>query len=322
MQPPAGSSSRSAFHTRVLRPLFSLSLFVLPYFVLTGCSLVGFAIGRAIDNGARSVTGPGALHTTARGTALEIVTRNGWTGSGTFDGFQDAASPGAGYREVYAALHLALPPSAWMPRIGDTVSLALSADRGERVVFQGISFGRIYFSAPPDAAVRFRSLSTVQSLAGRGGESISREDIARLLAESVLPAADTIVVRNEEAGAVPLPLWQVQEVKFVRPANTARWIGLGIGLVVDIALIAQASRHTSPDFFSGCGEAAGGCIRDETCQPDGTPDCSTDSRPARNREAGRVPSSNSREAARRALHHSLIIPLIPLPPFCPGPRLQ
>jgi hypothetical protein len=235
---------------------------------VTGCSFLGYQLGRSIDR--RLAQGPvprGKAFAFGSGTSLTLGLEDGTRKRGTYRGV--GLDPLPAYHERYRAWQ-ASERGLRVPGPGDAVTLVTRA--GERIDGEFVAFAyRSIEIARPDSGSRtylFEDLSTVEQ---PGVDTLAAETLARLDAGRALPSRTVVLLEGEarRRGATSsgsrlskpqksrtdsIPMERVQTLTV--GAGKAATTGLVLGLAVDMTLVAMvaslASWQGPFDSTSGC----------------------------------------------------------------------
>jgi hypothetical protein len=224
---------------------------------LSGCTLIGYGLGSAIDASGKQTFAPevfaarsGGRNTVEPGTKLKLALRDGEVVEGKYLGVEQL--PADEYVRVYGAARERYELQSELPEPGDTVTLALVT--GRVVAGEFLGFERphwVFFKRE----VPYRVAATdVVAMSDRHDRSVSGETLDRLVSSGVVPTMSALALevvvregsrRREEKRLIPLD----SILSATHKPTTGRTSLMLIGLAFDVAGIAVAA--SGLDFGGG-----------------------------------------------------------------------
>jgi hypothetical protein len=227
--------------------------------VLTGCSLIGYAIGASTDHGqpgAKILISDG-LDALALDTKVIVVKRNGTTVEGDFKGVSPAPRTVAyvNYGEEFERWRT-LPgnESNRLPSFGSRVQILVTTQRSTISVvgqFAGFDRGQIRLITSEYGKPVEYNVASVREVHHTRGDVITADNLEHAFAEGVPLARGQVqyeptAVLQLEVLSAPgfkqverIALADVQSVRLCENTN-ARWAGLGIGAIIDVIVVIAA----------------------------------------------------------------------------------
>jgi len=217
----------------------------------SGCSVVGLGVGMAIDNSHTKLSECGCGYIKAE-TKATVCLHDGSTVDGEFRGLE--YKPEREYIDVYNDFREKNRSRTYLPAIGDTLIIAMVDGNRGLHRFEGFDYirgltsieqmehGRIS-SCVCISARELRSrekrefaLSNLFSVSGPDGQSVTGEVFRSLCSSTVFPLQSELSLISDGQPR-HIDLDKIESIK-VYEKRYAKWIGLGIGLVIDAAIIA------------------------------------------------------------------------------------
>lgn len=216
---------------------------------LSGCTLCGFGVGCIVDactpsNG--ETLPPSAILRSRRGDDLKIQTTSSDNYDGTFTSIDTNWTQD--YSAEYEAARIKLAGGdTLIPALGELLEFSDNHDdQLMTVAFLGFDYGESIWIAPQDDSItRTLPLSNVSSLHNKAGLVYNTEVLRSLLDQKRIPVRISLTM-NAARKTVTLPMSEVKQVEN-DDIKYGKYIGLGVGLAIDIAIIAALSsmRHSS-----------------------------------------------------------------------------
>lgn len=232
---------------RTFSTAFLILAFVLP---LSGCSAVGFVIGSLSDSSRPDydTVGTSKVWQLRPNQDIVVLKTDGTQISGEL--FMVDTIPGTEYHKAYDIVKLE-PEGSGMPAIGDTVNITFRSGI-RRPSLQGIFVG----FDPGIFHIRLREnlvtipLETVNALNGHQNTSVNIDTVRGCISRGLVPFMSQLLLNNgtETRG---IRLDGVREI-YLENYHSAKWIGLGVGVALDILiihLIHQGDRPESTSFW-------------------------------------------------------------------------
>jgi len=223
---------------------------------VSGCSLIGFTVGSALDatsHPAPRYVATGEIRRFRPGDALELHMRDSTRVSGTYDG--SARLDADAYGARYAEWQTSNSDAAGLPALGQSVRLD-----SKTYIFDARGLDHLLGFTHLGVLVDDRRLGEVEVLytdirrmEAEGQGIVNGETLRALRRSGGLPLLTTLQVRTDD-GLREVPLDDVAYVRAPGERNAAHQ-GLVIGLVADALIVATvaivAGTNTGP-FDTGC----------------------------------------------------------------------
>jgi hypothetical protein len=212
----------------------------------SGCSFCGFAIGSIVDTYNGETLPPSAIIASHKGDNIKIETTSGDRYKGKFTTIDTNWTQD--YSAEYEAARMKLAErDTLIPALGELLEFSNNHnDQLMTVVFLGFDYGVSIWIEPQDSSItRTWPLSNVSSLHNKAGRVYDIETLRLLLNHKRIPVRISFTM-NMARKTVTLPMSEVTQVE-KDDYKYGKFIGLGVGLVIDIAIISALSswRHTT-----------------------------------------------------------------------------
>lgn len=226
---------------------------------LSGCTLIGYGLGSAIDSSSKRTFGPEVFapesagrDTLKSGTKLKLNLRDGEVVEGKYLGVERL--PAEEYAQVYAGARERYQLQSALPEPGDTVTLALVTGRvleGELLGFEG----RRWVIFRRETLLRVAAADVVEMTDG-GDCSVSGETLDRLLSSGAVPTMSALALevvvsegrtRREERRLIPLDSILSATYK----PTSGRTVGTLAGLAIDVVALIGAIQLREEGFGGG-----------------------------------------------------------------------
>ncbi|MBX2989739.1 MAG: hypothetical protein KF749_01080 [Bacteroidetes bacterium] len=218
-------------------------VFFLPMWMfLSGCSLIGFGIGAAIDGGKpdKETVLPESSPGLAVGQPVRITRVDSTSVEGMYEGVTNLDS--VKYAERYGGFTATAGGESAFPKLGETLDLyTVSGKLGGEYRFRGFGFGTLQVAVITDDGNSLAQLTFSQlvRVTDRQGDEFDLSRFARLSDEGRLPR-NVALALTTGIGGMQVPFDDVARIE-VNNSKNAKWIGGGIGLALDIAYLVAAS---------------------------------------------------------------------------------
>lgn len=226
---------------------------------LTGCSLIGFGAGYALDS---SKYQENAIRTSLpTGAVVSVITTDGTRHEGIYTGLSGLPSPRDSVAYEAARMGYEPPYGTGLDRLPswgtEAVIQVASGKRGaapDTLRGQFAGFGlkrteRLHYVRVRDTkgTVSEVPLPAIQRL--RIGPTTLRGDVLVQIVQDSrsFPSVTAMLIEQADGVTERIPLHAVRVVEGPRRSG-ARWIGLGLGLATDIILIAISSALSEWDY--------------------------------------------------------------------------
>jgi hypothetical protein len=215
----------------------------------TGCSVIGFGIGSAIDSSKpKEKIVPGwEVQTIKPGNKIMLILKDGSGLEGKFLGLDRV--PEQEYAEAYSRIRQQKPEGVLLPEIGENITITDTLGKEWAYQFLGYDFRHIVLRPQGETESIRMSLNLMSRIVDNQGNIIEGETIRKLFSENRLPLLSAISIRQEpilnripESGIeVPVEttrvaLDKIYQIK-VPIKKQAALTGFLIGAVVDVTVI-------------------------------------------------------------------------------------
>jgi hypothetical protein len=247
---------------------------------LTGCSLVGFGVGSAIDAGRPVTLRPldrTRIFGVLPGAKLVVHRTDGTTVEGVYRGL--AVEPDPRYRLRYEAWRDTANPGFRPPRVGETIRVhghhpsSMTSGSG-KATFLGFGPRRIHIQWARDSQAGFVSFERLLGITDSSGRKIELKQIES--AGDRLPVqAIARIHGHDHEYQVDLLDGGVDSVLFGGPSRGFQTAGLIVGVTVDvIVVLAAVSLSSSSSSSTSCSPTQTGgsyliAVRDPAGIPEG-----------------------------------------------------
>lgn len=232
---------------------------------LTGCSMIGLGAGYALES---SQYEERAIRTSLpTGAAVSVTTTDGARHAGVYVGLTGLPSPQDSIAYEAARMAYEPPYGTGLDRLpawgADAVAIQGTSDkrgaapdtlRGQFVGFglkrtERLHYVRIRHTGGSTSQV---SLATTQRLRV-GPITLGGNVLTQMVRTSrSFPSVTAMLIEQPDGATQRIPLYAVRVVDGPRRSG-ARWVGLGLGLTVDLILIAISSELSDWDYSSSQG---------------------------------------------------------------------
>jgi hypothetical protein len=229
---------------RKSQKLMAIILISLALPILSNCSMIGYHVGKAIDNGRKNSYYD--IDGIKEGSHRSFYLKDGTIAKGAFRGLDTMTT--SEYSR-YDSIFRDPGNGPKLPEIGEAITVRLKDGNLKTLEFE--YFGYEAQAGLPNRADFYRKFYVYGKM--RGGEQqqrfyfptidkispfnrneIDSSDLLIYTLNGELPLKSQIVLRNRQ-GDLLIPL---NQVKMIRPAKrNAKWVGLGIGILLDAAVI-------------------------------------------------------------------------------------
>ncbi len=221
-----------------VKPLFFAVVTLSIAFVLHGCSLIGYGIGSSSDSSKPDeyTFPPDAVYSLERGADVIVTLRDSTNIRGTFVGID--TMPIVQYTNIYSRFMSDEGMQNKLPTLGDTLLLysrAMGGARTRRVQFLGFESGLLCVQGQGPRSMSRLWIKYIDSLTFGGGTTITGRELSDWMGVGKIPYFSSLVLSREE-DQMKIPL-QTIELLHQPTSKNAKWIGLGVGAAIDIAII-------------------------------------------------------------------------------------
>ena len=232
---------------------FPLRLFVQPALLLFcisvfyGCSIIGISIGKEIDD---AIPDKDTLQVNAAinlrpGDEVRISLVDSTVVEGIYK--EVGALDSSAYALRYARFLQSVSPDVAFPHLSDTLLLTTKGDKSQWVyLFRGYGIGTLNIRGLGQSRITSIAFKHLTALENRADVKIDLGMLDSMSNARRLPRDVSIVVKTKlETSRVPLDdIYLVEKTN----AKNAKIVGLTIGLVVDIIVVATSSLRLFPEW--------------------------------------------------------------------------
>jgi hypothetical protein len=254
----SGQSHREPAMYRSFAMMSSCLLIAGTSFISSGCSVLGYRLGAALDGGepGRSVQVQEINASIPWDAKVIVLMKDSSTAKGGYRGIAQIVDTiqTAQYDVEFEKWRLQEGgDSTWNLPFGTSIQVKVRVEAGKDLYagrFAGFDRGLLRLSRPPSGKIVPLKLDFVQHVSDSLGNVIATHDaIIRVIADGAPLASrvDSLGIRVELTPSIVLdgsrpsvPLNKVQSVNLLEPGD-GKWIGLGIGIAADLAMIAAIS---------------------------------------------------------------------------------
>ena len=240
--------------------------------LLSGCSAVGLGVGAAIDKAQsdRKVVEGWKVGTIKPGRWATVCLSDGSQVAGIFENLADL--PEAEYADTYSRMRAEQADAVALPAIGDTLVIAYRKGRAAKYEFRGFGYrytrsaGIVSLKKKKFPAARYQYLSAhsiaeskleefylddLQQTTARNGNVVEGFQIRKLANEGKIPLKSAIALRTP-GGKNFISIERIRTLQVSRKKN-AKWIGLALGLAVDVVCVIHMASWEGPQIFGDSG---------------------------------------------------------------------
>jgi hypothetical protein len=232
---------------------------------MSGCSVVGFGAGMAIDHelGDKKVMNKWGCGKIKTGTEVKATLVDGSSVSGEFRGLEK--KPAEEYNNEYAEFREANRNEVYLPAIGDTLQIKdWDGDEGLHEFFgfdyryeksgksskKGVHelYVNVLANSIDKKDEKNYPLKWLEELKDSEGNIVTGQELKSLSARANI-ALRSYMVLEIDSGFKDINIETINSLEVPRKKH-ARWVGLGLGLAVDACIVAVAIAFAS---WSGSG---------------------------------------------------------------------
>jgi hypothetical protein len=204
----------------------------------SGCTAIGFGVGAAIDSSKPDyVTIPGwRAASIKRGKDIKLTKNNGEELKGEYLGLDTVAV--SQYAQWYNESREKCQRDVLLPGLGDTISFTVLTRakeyKGEFLGFdnQYILVRLVVIGGMVNEKI---DMNNLERITDKNGNLIEVRKLKDLSLEGKIPVASTMTVKTN-VDTIRVPIAAVSQIKIPNEKN-AKWVGLGIGALVDVAIV-------------------------------------------------------------------------------------
>ncbi len=232
--------------TKKRESLTSAMLAILSAALFSGCSLIGFLVGSGIDGGKaeRDTVAISQLESLQQSDKIEIVNKNAAEMRGQFKQLEPL--PDSGFAKAYEQFrveHLADN----FPRFGDTLLVQRRFSGSSlRYRFEGFVPGRLLARQISDGKKAVLQIARLETITNTDGSPIDLATWIQMLNSNGVPFASSLIVKTDSA-EIKVNINDIQRIERVNSRN-AKWVGVGLGLVADIAVLVYLGSNMKIGF--------------------------------------------------------------------------
>jgi hypothetical protein len=237
---------------KMLARILYLALVVALVSSTLSCSVVGLGVGAIIDakTSHQKQIGAWEMGKVKKGAEVTVFRNDSTSSSGKFDGLLPV--PDSEYQEAYSRLLQGMPDSMNLPRLGENIEILHKDKKRNQSVFRGFDYQFRNFKAEQQYNYGFnfqylfddKSISKpmkriflcdINSVVRSDQMKLTGENLIVLSSNGQLPLRSQVVILTG-SGLEKFPLTSIESATVPRSRN-AKWIGLGMGLGLDILSI-------------------------------------------------------------------------------------
>jgi hypothetical protein len=215
-------------------------------FGYSGCTAIGYGIGSAIDSHKQDYdTIPGwRAAGVERGKNIALTTRNGEELKGEYLGLDTVTT--SQYARWYNDNREKYQKEVPLPALGDSIIFSILKPARE---YKGefLGFDNQCICVRLLGAFRKYNMNYLERISDKNGNLIELQKLKNLSSEGKIPALSAVMVRTAvmvktNVDTIRVPTATVSQIEIPSDKN-AKWIGLVIGAVVDVAIVAVSNMN-------------------------------------------------------------------------------
>jgi hypothetical protein len=223
-----------------VKMLYSLACLTVAAVLLQvqGCTVGGYTIGSVIDGPDSTIVPAERAKTIKLGKQVRVVLSDGGQITGEYMGPDRVAEEE--YARMYSSFRKQHKDSVFLPALGGKIEIVPTF--GKRVHRQLLGFDCeagsdqfVLVRSEADTTSRMVLLRSIDKIADAEGDVTDGDLLQRLAAEGQVPSMAAIAIQDS-TGMTRIPINNIQRVE-LKKRRIARWIGLGVGIAVDITVI-------------------------------------------------------------------------------------
>lgn len=220
-------------NTKLLHSIALVSI-LLALISLSGCTLIGMAIGHSEDKAARKkATGPPErIIPFKSGRSITVTYTNGQEMTGVYQGLRERAA--SEYIPLYDDARANLF-KAILPAVGDTLTVALWTGKVTEAPLAGFGLQRMWLKSPKENSLTNIPLNDITRISDNRGVAFDSVKHRTTMAEKGMPSVMTILLRQDSI-EIHIPTDVISQVH-VHGKTHYRLLGGGIGLIIDYAVL-------------------------------------------------------------------------------------
>jgi hypothetical protein len=205
--------------------------------VVSGCTVIGFGIGAAVDHHharPRHATWQDT-ETIPRGSAVHVTLTSDSIVQGEFTGLRTL--PEKSYVSIYDSVRAILSERCALPKLGDTVTVVPKGWHSYWALFYGFGALTVDLRQPEQKTPSYMSFHAVTELQDIQGRPYDMTCLRTLMAARALPTGQRFEVLSDQQ-STSVPLEHIRDI-FALPRRSHYWVLGGVmGLAVDAAVVA------------------------------------------------------------------------------------
>jgi hypothetical protein len=212
--------------------------------LLSGCSVIGFCVGSAVDPGKEgaSVSIPDSLKNLLRETQVFVVKKDSTVVKGVFMGIAQVPDTmsASEYEEEYEQWKAQTGlDSSLLPAIGTTIQVRVRVVAGKDLYagrFAGFEPGMLRIATPSQAQVISLKLIYIEEISDSLGHVSTSADALQQALDAGAPCCIRLEPSIQLAGQPGVPLDKTARIN-LREEGDGKWTGLNIGVTLDVAAV-------------------------------------------------------------------------------------
>ena len=228
----------------ILLASISASLF------LNSCSLIGFGIGASVDKKKPKTNTiyKNQIDTLEIGNKVEITLFDGKKKYGKFGGIVDVYDHD--FHREYNIIKNSLANQVNLPNVNDTLLVFLSSEKnvGKLGLFKGFESGRLWYKHFYSNEYSDIELSLIDNFIINYEHNVDSVQINNLIVKQIFPNFMHLKIDNRNKASENIPLVAVSKIQITNKRN-AKFIGLGVGLAIDVIISAMAIKSMQDMSF-------------------------------------------------------------------------
>ena len=219
-------------------------------FLLNSCSLIGFGIGAAVDSKTPKTSNiyKNQIDTLEIGNKVEIILFDGKKKYGKFGGIVEVYDQN--FHREYNIIKNSLASQVNMPNVNDTLLIFLSNEKnvGKLGLFKGFESGRLWYKHFYSNEYSDIELARIDNFIINYEYNVDSVQINDLIVKQTFPNFMHLKIDTHNKTSENLPLVAVSKIQITNKRN-AKFIGLGVGLAIDVIISAMAIKSMQDMSF-------------------------------------------------------------------------
>jgi hypothetical protein len=220
-----------------MKILILLLIGTVAIFEYSGCTAIGFGVGAIIDSQKPDYdTIPGWYATSVwRGEDIRLTKKTGEELNGKYLGLE--ALGDSQYAPVYNECRDKYKKEISLPALGDSISVvSLKPVKEYKGKFLGFDDQYIWLRTGIWGSTQPIDMKKIDGITDRNGNPIEVSRLISLSSAGMIPAVSTVVLETN-SNTLHIPTLAIDRIEVPVDKN-ARWEGLALGAVIDVAISA------------------------------------------------------------------------------------